>query len=458
MTTLQFVSAAVIRWGALVALAALLGGLALDLLVLPRRAPELDAVRRRLRSWSLIWIVVLLLTTAGELVVRARTMSGSPLPAALTAVPLVLTRTHFGTIWIVRTAALAFLLLLALVPRSWARGVALVVAAGIALTTSLTGHAGDWGDLSIRVLADWAHILGSGAWTGGLGALALLAFRHRPAWPPATLFGVARRFSRLAGLCLLAVVGSGLYNAWVQIRTWPALWGTPYGRVLMAKVLIALGLVALGAANRYAIIPRLDPSHRAGGFGARLFRRAQLVLRGPSRGGQRALPARLTANVAREAALAVAVLACSATLGESTPARHAIRAGHLAHVDMEREPVRITMEELHASGGVPKGWMFSPPPGNADRGRQVFSRLECFRCHAVRGEGFPAPSGPGPGLTGMGEHHPAGYIAESIINPNAVIVQGPGYTGPDGLSTMPDYRGDLTAEELIDLVAYLKSL
>jgi hypothetical protein len=58
----------------------------------------------------------------------------------------------------------------------------------------------------------------------------------------------------------------------------------------------------------------------------------------------------------------------------------------------------------------------------------------------------------------MGGHHPAEYFAESILNPNAVIIVGPGYTGADGLSIMPDYRESLTVAELIDLVAYGKSL
>jgi uncharacterized protein involved in high-affinity Fe2+ transport len=58
----------------------------------------------------------------------------------------------------------------------------------------------------------------------------------------------------------------------------------------------------------------------------------------------------------------------------------------------------------------------------------------------------------------MGDHHPAEYFAESILNPNAVIVTGPGHTGPDGLSIMPDYRDSLTLAETIDLVAYIRSL
>src|SRR5262249_34809284 len=63
----------------------------------------------------------------------------------------------------------------------------------------------------------------------------------------------------------------------------------------------------------------------------------------------------------------------------------------------------------------------------------------------------------GPDLTGMGAHHPADYFVESILNPSAVLVDGPGYIGPDGASIMPAYP-DMTIAQLADLVAYLKSL
>jgi hypothetical protein len=138
--------------------------------------------------------------------------------------------------------------------------------------------------------------------------------------------------------------------------------------------------------------------------------------------------------------------------------------GHDAGTATQRPqaPVRITMEELHRHGGVPPGWRFSLPSGEPKKGRDVFVKLECFKCHAVKGEHFPEvptqASDVGPELTGMGSHHPREYFAESILNPNAVIVIGPDHTGPDGLSTMPDYRDSLTAGELVDLVTYLKSL
>ena len=125
-------------------------------------------------------------------------------------------------------------------------------------------------------------------------------------------------------------------------------------------------------------------------------------------------------------------------------------------------PIRTTMEALHAQGGVPKGWKFLMPPGDAAKGREVFVTMECYACHAVKGEDFPKTSKrdhePGPDLTGMGAHHPSEYFAESIINPNRVIIQGAGYTGSDGLSKMPSYGDTMTMQQLVDVVAYLKSL
>ena len=124
-------------------------------------------------------------------------------------------------------------------------------------------------------------------------------------------------------------------------------------------------------------------------------------------------------------------------------------------------PIRVKMGELHAEGGVPPGWKFTLPPGDSAKGKDVFARLECYSCHIVEGQGFPdkATDKTGPQLTGMGAHHPAEYFAQSILDPNAVILTDvPDWVGPDGLSKMPSYNDSLTLEQWIDLVAYLKSL
>lgn len=92
-------------------------------------------------------------------------------------------------------------------------------------------------------------------------------------------------------------------------------------------------------------------------------------------------------------------------------------------------------------------------------GRALFRDFGCHNCHDVQGEAFPPVTDkrPGPDLTGMGSHHPAAYFAEAILNPNAVLLDGPGYLGPDGRSIMPTYP-DMTLAQLADLVAYLQTL
>ena len=443
-----------VRWVGFVALAGLVGGLAVDLFVLSAHAPELGAVRGRLRALRLGSALVLLAASGGELLLRAATMSGAGLGVAVAAVPVVLTRTHFGAIWSARAVVLLALLAQAGARSRAGRSLGALLALGITATVTLTGHAADWGDVSITAALDWAHVVAATTWAGGLFVLVMLVLRAAPRWPPTLLPAVMRRFSTLAAACLAVVVLTGAYRAWIELPTAAALWQTAYGRVLAVKVFLALGLVGCGAVNRYLVLPPLGAG-RATGLAARLFRLGRLALVGPGRAARPAPASRLATWVLREAALALAILWCTAMLVESTPARH---AGHAAHVALSEEPRRVTMAELHASGGIPPGWLFSPPPGDAERGREVFARLGCAACHRV-GDGAPSAStGVGPDLTDAGEHHPAGYLLESVINPNAVIVEGPGYTAADGRSIMPSYADRLTVPELLDLVAYLRTL
>jgi copper resistance protein D len=443
-----------VRWVGFVALAGLVGAIAVDWLVLPARVPELGATRDRLRALRLVGALVLLLASGGELLLRTVTMSGAAgLGAALPAVPAVLSRTHFGTIWSARVVLLILLALTAVRSRA-AVTLAVPLALGVAATVTLTGHAADWGNVSVTAALDWAHVVAATAWTGGLFALVLLLLRAAPGWPPALLPAVMRRFSALAAGCLAVVVLSGVYRAWLELPTVAALWQTAYGRILAVKVALALLLIGCGAVNRYLVLPRLGVG-RATGLAARVFRLGRLTLMGPARGARSAPASRLAAWALREVALALTIFWCTAMLVESTPARH---AGHAAHAAASEEPRRVTMAELHAAGGVPPGWLFSPPPGDAGRGRLIFTRLGCPACHRVGGEPPGPAAGIGPDLTDAGEHHPAGYLLESVINPNAVIVEGPGYTGPDRRSIMPGYADRLTVPELLDLVAYLRTL
>jgi hypothetical protein len=154
-----------------------------------------------------------------------------------------------------------------------------------------------------------------------------------------------------------------------------------------------------------------------------------------------------------------------AAAGGREPARAQGHAGHGAAPAappgaQATQGTRITMEALHAAGGVPPGWRFTLPPGDPAAGRQAYVDLKCYACHQIKGEQFPLKPGEvavaGPDLTGMGRHHPTEYLVESLVNPSAVVIDGPGYAGGDGRSIMPATPA-MTLAQLIDLVAYLKS-
>lgn len=115
--------------------------------------------------------------------------------------------------------------------------------------------------------------------------------------------------------------------------------------------------------------------------------------------------------------------------------------------------------------GMPAQWKFTLPKGDPAQGRKTFVEMECYKCHEVKGETFPAVAekdkGAGPELSQMARIHPLEYFAESIINPNAVIYPGDkekGYLGEDGRSRMPDYTDVLTVKQVADLAAYIASL
>jgi len=93
----------------------------------------------------------------------------------------------------------------------------------------------------------------------------------------------------------------------------------------------------------------------------------------------------------------------------------------------------------------------------ATAGQQMFESLGCASCHGANGEG-----GRGPALLGLFGSNVVlnnnqtvradeSYVRESILNPQAKIVSG---FGP----IMPSFQGQVNEEQLLQLVAFVKSL
>jgi len=141
-----------------------------------------------------------------------------------------------------------------------------------------------------------------------------------------------------------------------------------------------------------------------------------------------------------------------------------IASGILSLVSCSKQEKQKETGEM-AGHGMAADWKFTLPAGDAAAGRKVFIEVECYKCHEVKGETFPAVAptekGVGSELSQMAGMHPLEFFAESIMNPNAVIesdAKHKGYLGDDGKSKMPNYNDVLTVKQVTDLATYLTSL
>ena len=131
---------------------------------------------------------------------------------------------------------------------AWA-GVGLTAAAALVVDVS-TGHAAAGTTWYAQIAAQAAHGLGAAAWLGGLASV-LVLLRTTPA---DERLATAKRFSSWAAVGLVIVVLTGALRAFVEVATLESLFGTDYGRVVLAKSGLFVVLVALGATNRFVVL------------------------------------------------------------------------------------------------------------------------------------------------------------------------------------------------------------
>jgi copper transport protein len=129
-----------------------------------------------------------------------------------------------------------------------AAGLAAVAAVGV---HAAAGHAAAGGSRSVQVAVQSAHLAAVGVWIGGLIAL-LLGVRGAPSSLKAS---AVRRFSTVAAVALLVVAATGAVRAVRQVSSWGDLVSTGYGRGVLAKGALILGIAAFGAMNRWRSVP-----------------------------------------------------------------------------------------------------------------------------------------------------------------------------------------------------------
>lgn len=207
---------------------------------------------RRLTFWSAV--AMALVEALGNGLQVAVLMSTVDLPF------LNVMQANFAVAALVKIGC-AVLIALATVRDGWrVPGLALLalVAIELAAATSTTHAAARLQSSGLLLVVEWLHQLGAAIWIGGIPSflIALDQVRDGAGWRR-----IGARFSRMSLAGVGCILLSGITMFIVYIGSLPAFYGTAYGVMVMAKIGLFIGLLALGAGN-FLVTERLrrDPN------------------------------------------------------------------------------------------------------------------------------------------------------------------------------------------------------
>jgi len=239
------------RWLSLFGAALLVGTLTFEAFVLRTVAFPTEtrpALASLSQSAATLWRTGLCITAFGSILaldVQAAAATGSDAVRAIPSLPAVIVGSTWGLAWLARMCALAGIGFL-----TW-RGrpspVSLGLCALLILSYSQSGHAIA---SKTTLAADWIHMTCAALWFGGLAtfgaglkrALTTIEGTARSAFTAT----VISRFSTVALPAVAALVASGVYASAAHFVTWTSLTENPYARVVLAKAVLLLPLLALG--------------------------------------------------------------------------------------------------------------------------------------------------------------------------------------------------------------------
>lgn len=154
---------------------------------------------------------------------------------------------------------------------------------------ALSGHGSQQDPVAVMLPANLLHVAAMSAWAGGLAVLVAVVpaatRRLEPGDRSRLLAALLVRFSPIALGAVVAILATGLVQSYVEVRTLSGLTSAPFGRAVLVKLGLLLGLIAIGAWHRRVSIPRLraiadrrEPPGAAGRAVRRALRAEVLLL------------------------------------------------------------------------------------------------------------------------------------------------------------------------------------
>jgi putative copper resistance protein D len=174
--------------------------------------------------------------------------------------------TGFGKVWVLRFVLVAAILIIAfgtdaLFRRNFPSAVVAFLAALLLVSQAWIGHAAaaSGTEAGLVILGYALHVLGAGAWLGGLVPLWLLLRERRGYRDADELYidAALHRFSRLATIAIGMILAGGVLNLAARWHSLDALLASTWGQLLIVKVVLFGVLLAFAIQNRFVLMPRL---------------------------------------------------------------------------------------------------------------------------------------------------------------------------------------------------------
>ncbi|MEO3929710.1 copper resistance protein CopC [Micromonosporaceae bacterium B7E4] len=223
-------------------------------LLWPRRLDRRGPARL---IWTGIGLIVLS-TVAGLWLQVPYTTGGGPFAVSGSALGDVLGST-FGAAHLVRLGILAAaaILLRPLISGRAGRGDQILLTvlgvAGLG-TWPIAGHGAASPVPAVSVVVDSVHLAGMAVWLGGLVMLGGFLLRRAN---DRELDAILPVWSRWATVAVSALLLAGVVQALIEVSTPSALVSTTYGRLIIAKVVLFAGVIAVAAYSRQLVRRRL---------------------------------------------------------------------------------------------------------------------------------------------------------------------------------------------------------
>ena len=232
--------AVVLRGFIITAQSLTLGGSAFLLLAAPQAAGRARDLSWRLLFWSAALLFLCEALAAAALMAMLSGTLGLPLSQSVGADAVVVD---------IAAAALAACVAFLAQRRAPLQNTLALAVALLVVQIAATHAASRLDHVAPLFVAEFAHMLGAAVWIGGIPYFLILL---------ATTEGEARRFAArrfsMMSLCAVALLlCAGVFMAADYLGDFSAVYGTSYGVMLTAKVILLLGLLLLGAMNFFTV-------------------------------------------------------------------------------------------------------------------------------------------------------------------------------------------------------------